>query len=345
MTDAELQSLLADIRPRPEPAWAARLDARVARGFPETPRRPRAWWPRWRMPAAAAAIACVVIGLIAVGLSTTQNGPQSVGGSSGGGGGVSAGAERSAGTSGGGSAASKAAPPPGPLPQATARPRKVERSADLELGAPRDRISAVADGIVHATESAGGFVASSNVSTGTFAGASFTLRVPAGRLGRTISAISSLAHVRSLNQSSTDITGVVVSAQARLRDRLAERASLRSRLAHATDSTTAARLRKELDRVEMQVAAARRDLARQRSRASFSTLLVNVGVERKHAAPGAAWSPRDALHDAARVLEVSAGVAVIALAVALPVGLLAAAAWAAVRVGARRRRERALDMA
>jgi hypothetical protein len=42
---------------------------------------------------------------------------------------------------------------------------------------------------------------------------------------------------------------------------------------------------------------------------------------------------------------VTAGVALIVLAVALPVGLIAAAAWAAVRVGTRRRRERLLDMA
>jgi hypothetical protein len=35
----------------------------------------------------------------------------------------------------------------------------------------------------------------------------------------------------------------------------------------------------------------------------------------------------------------------VALAVALPIGLLGGAAWAAVRVGTRRRRERLLDMA
>jgi hypothetical protein len=92
------------------------------------------------------------------------------------------------------------------------------------------------------------------------------------------------------------------------------------------------------------VAAARRALAHQRSRATFSTVLVTL-EPRSGASPGGAWTPGDALHDAGRVLEVAAGVALVGAAVAVPVGLLAAAAWAAVRLGARRRRERLLDMA
>jgi hypothetical protein len=344
MTDAELQGLLADLRPRPDAAWAARLDSRVERGFPPIPGRPRrGWrWPSLGMPAVAAGIACLVAAVIGVGLATRDN-TGTMSSSSGG----SAPAVKGPAADNAGSAASRAAPAATPPPAAApgAR-RKVERSAELTLAAPRDRISSVADGIVHATEAAGGFVATSNVSTGGLAGASFTLRVPAGRLGRTITAISALAHVRSLNQSSLDITGVVDNAKARLRDRVAERASLRKQLAAETDPTQAARLRRQLRAAERAVTAASRTLARQDARASYSTLLVTVAAERKHAAAGGgAWTPRDALHDAARVLEVTAGVALIVLAAALPVGLLGAAAWAAVRVGTRRRRERALDMA
>ena len=66
-------------------------------------------------------------------------------------------------------------------------------------------------------------------------------------------------------------------------------------------------------------------------------MLVTAAAERRaHTATGgSAWTPGDALHDAGRVLEVAAGVALIALAVAVPVGLLGAAAWAAVRLLAR----------
>ena len=37
----DLEMLLRDVRPAPDPAWAARLDARVAAGFPGPP-------PRWK---------------------------------------------------------------------------------------------------------------------------------------------------------------------------------------------------------------------------------------------------------------------------------------------------------
>jgi hypothetical protein len=62
-------------------------------------------------------------------------------------------------------------------------------------------------------------------------------------------------------------------------------------------------------------------------------------------APGGRWTPGDALGDAARVLEVIAGVLLIGAAVLLPVGLIAVLAAYAGRLVVRRRRERALEMA
>ena len=58
---------------------------------------------------------------------------------------------------------------------------------------------------------------------------------------------------------------------------------------------------------------------------------------------GGAWTPRDALHDAGRVLQVAGGVALIALAVLLPIGLLALLALPLARTLRRRRRETVLD--
>ena len=57
------------------------------------------------------------------------------------------------------------------------------------------------------------------------------------------------------------------------------------------------------------------------------------------------WTPGDALRDAGRVLEVAAGVAVIVLALLLPFALIGAFGMLGARLTARRRRERALDMA
>src|SRR4051812_37594527 len=245
MTDAELLELLTDVRPRPDAPWAARLDAQVARGFANAPKPRRRRWARRRVPTFALGTACAVALLIV--LAATTRGPSGGfnGGSESGGGGSSASTAKAPATAApnrtAGGHSSRTAPVPGPTtPPAVAAPartRKVERAADMTLSAPRDRISAVADGIVRATEAAGGFVASSNVSSGKEAGADFTLRVPSAALARTLSAFATLGHVESLNQSTTDITAVVNGARGRLRDRLAQRASPRRQPAAPSDPT------------------------------------------------------------------------------------------------------------
>src|SRR4051812_48363342 len=105
MTDAELQAVLLDVRPRPEPAWAARLDSQVERGFPVAAARPRGRPPEGRVPALAAGFACAVLLVVVIGLSGTHRATGGDGSSSGGGGGGGGVA---------GSEARKAAPVPGP---------------------------------------------------------------------------------------------------------------------------------------------------------------------------------------------------------------------------------------
>jgi hypothetical protein len=63
------------------------------------------------------------------------------------------------------------------------------------------------------------------------------------------------------------------------------------------------------------------------------------------AVPGDRWTPGDALGDAGRVLEVIAGVAVIALAILIPVGVIVLIAMLLGRILTRHRRLRALEMA
>ncbi len=80
---------------------------------------------------------------------------------------------------------------------------------------------------------------------------------------------------------------------------------------------------------------------------SLATIDVSVvGDARGQAAPPAGrWTPRDALRDAGRVLEVALGVVVVGAAALLPLALFAALAAVAGRLFVRRRRERALEMA
>ena len=172
--------------------------------------------------------------------------------------------------------------------------------------------------------------------------------MPERRLQDALSRLSRVAKVRQRTQSAQDITGAVVSVRARLKDARTERRSLLRQLAKATTPNQTASIRARLRLVSGQIAADKRDLRRVQTRASRSTIAVTLLADRQAAAGGSGgsegWTPRDALDDAVRILEVTAGVLLVALALLLvPLGLVALLVWLAARQAAQRRRERALD--
>jgi uncharacterized protein DUF4349 len=348
--EPELAALVRDVRaeaPAMAPGFRARLDDRVAEGFAKAPRTARRPRRRALLPALGVA-GCVLAGLVAVVLSAGGGSNDNAG--SGGGGTASplaaqeqstdsaksagAGADSASGTA---AAPSLAAPAP-------ARQRRVERSTRLEL--TTTDVQAAGDGVVRATQASGGFVQSSQVATGDGRStASFVLRVPTNHLDDAVARLSRLGHVKSLQQSADDITNLYNGAAARLAEARAERSGLLRALSKATTA-------QEISSLRARIADNRRALQRYqrafdavRNRAGYATVGVEVtGVARKHAAvpSGGPWTPGDAAHDAVRVLEVSAGVALVALAVLVPLSLVGAAGGFAAVAVRRRRREAAL---
>jgi Domain of unknown function (DUF4349) len=368
--DPELTALVRDVRteaPTMTPDFRARLDERVENGFARAggarggrlgallsggALRERFAGRRALIPALGVA-GCLLAALVAVVLVTGRGG----GGDdaptathlrqSGGGAGESAGSapapELATPSTKSGDAADQAATAPSPAAPSASGGRHVERTTRLEL--TTTDVQRVADGVVRATQAAGGYVQLSQVRTGDGnGGATFVLRVPTAKLDDALASLSKLGHVRAMEQSANDITGVYDGAQARLADARAERRGLLRALAKATTAQEIASLkariadnRRELNRVQSEFNAVRR-------RATYATVQVDViGRERKQpAAPGGSWSPGDAWHDAVRVLEVAAGVALIGLAILVPVALLGGAAGLGARTLRRRRREAAL---
>jgi Domain of unknown function (DUF4349) len=333
---AELAALVAESRPELQPAPARRLDQRVAAR--RVPRR-RWSWSRPLVPAAGLA-ACAVIAVV-IGLATSGTPRQDLTAGAGSGGGASSGASTAAGTET--APLTQARPPGSGDPRSDSRTaRKVERSATMTLGARGADIDAVADGVARVATTLGGFVASSSISSGS--GGDLELRVPSGRLDDAIDRLGRLAHVRQLDRSTLDITALSVSARARIADLIAERRSVLRQLARATTLDEIDRLKARLRSVNARLAAARAQSRRIDNRAAYASLAVQLVAEHRSGASGG-WSPRDAWHDALRVLEVAAGVALVAFAVAVPLALLGVPAWLARRRLTRHRRERALDLA
>jgi hypothetical protein len=247
------------------------------------------------------------------------------------------------GSAGGGSSSAPALA--APAPSAPARQRRVERSTRLEL--TTTDVQAASDGVVRATQATGGFVQSTQVATGDGRStASFVLRVPTSRLDDALARLSKLGHVRSLQQSADDITNVYNGASTRLAEARAERRGLLRALAKATTAAQITSLRARIADNRRALQRDQRELDAVRNRANYATIgLELTGVARKHAAvpSGGPWTPGDAAHDAVRVLEVSAGVALVALAVLVPLTLVGAAGGFAAVAVRRRRREAALS--
>ena len=368
--EPELATLVRDVRmqaPAMSPSFRAQLDERVESGFARGSSPPREPSPRRSrrtllgsrtlIPALGVA-GCVLAALVAVlivsGRSNDDNGSTASGGvaatqaapaerdSSGGGSGASSGS--------GGSTTDQAAPALKAVPSPAAPPsnggRHVERSTRLEL--TTTDVQRTADGIVRATQAAGGYVQLSQVRTADRnAGATFVLRVPTAKLDDALASLSKLGHVRAMEQSANDITGQYDSAQSRLADARAERRGLLRALGKATTAPEIASLkariadnRSALNRLQSEFNAVRR-------RANYATIEVDVTgrARTQPVTPGGSWSPGDAARDALRVLEVAAGVALIGLAVLIPLAVLGTAGGLAAGALRRRRREAALNAA
>jgi Domain of unknown function (DUF4349) len=351
---ASLARAVREERPVPDADFARGLDERAAAGFPRPPRRlpsitslrPR-FSRRILLPAMGAAASLLAVVLVASSLLDDDTRVRD--GSSPGSPALTQ--ERSGGGSGEAVSPSVVPPIPGPGPGdddlAPGRARRVERQATLVLETASDEIASVADRVVRVTDEVGGIVVTSSVSSADDdrGGATFALRVPTRRLDDALARLSKLAHVRSRTQNSQDVTGAFVTAEERLDDALAERQGLLRALARADSANETASIRARLRIVRSEIASARAEVRRLRVRTDHST--VNVTIEPGSSSGGSGvdgvWTPGDAADDAVRVLEVAAGVLLVALAVVAPFAVLGALGVFAGRVVRRRRREQALE--
>ena len=313
------------------PELERRLEAIVTR-----PPRRRRGARLWR-PALAAGLAGLLIAVVVVAVGRSRDDVTTNFSSR-----VQSGGESSQGSS------APAQTPAAPEAAATAAPaRRVERDASLTLSAAPRAFDEVTRGVMDTADRFGGIVQRSDVDrTGSRGQASFDLRIPASRLERTLAALSRLAHVRSRSAGSEDVTTAFNGAASRLADARAERRALLRALAAARTDAEIASVRARLADARRRLARAERSVARLRARTDFARVSVTVvtGDAGAVAPPrsGDHWTPGDAARDAVRVLEVVLGIALVGLAVVLPVALLLGLALGGSRLARRRRREAAL---
>jgi hypothetical protein len=343
LTDEQIGAGLHALRETPSEDFAAKLDRRVAAGFPgeQTVERKRELtWGRL-LPVLGTLTAVAVVAVVI--------------GNSGGGGGDSAflakptsidsaGTTRSAKGAVGLQDAEQIAPSPNvAVPPASTRPRNgrqqiQERTAQVGLATDADKIQDAAGGVVDVTDRYDGIVDSSNVHTGGSNGrASFELRIPTQHLQDALADLSDLGRVTLLNQGSTNVTGSYVDAGKAYRDARAKVDSLLEELS-ASSPSQAASIKQQLVIARQQLAAARAALRGLKQRVAYTPVSVDITAQ-----GDGSWSIGDAADDAVGVLEAIAGALLITLAVLVPLAALIALGWFGARELNRRRREAALD--
>ncbi len=365
---AELAVLLAAERAEPDPDFIRVLDARVARRFApqdgaSSRRRLRFTWQTGAGSLAAgiaAIVAVVVIGTGGQGGNTsslltapgrtvattasTASTASSASGSASSAGGASSAAAPSTGVERAPSVGFASPAPP-------SNGRKIIQSAQLTLTAAPAKVDNVAQEVFDVVGRESGVVRSSNVTAtgGLDSSAEFELSVPSSSLADTMTALSRLhdANVASRTDSTTDVNDRSVSLTRQLADARALRSGLLGQLAHAATQTEIDSLHARIRDAEASIASLEGRLRSLDRAVSMSRITLTINAAATPVAHGgsSSFTLRRAAHDAGRVLTVAAGVALITLAVLVPVALLVGiAAWLTVTVR-QRRRERSLDVA
>jgi hypothetical protein len=231
--------------------------------------------------------------------------------------------------------------------------RKLTQAAQLQLSSSGNKIDTVSQELFNVVGLYHGIVKTSQITAAGQNGyAYFGLSIPSSNLQRALSALSTLhyAHVVSRTDATQDVNGQYNGLVRKLGDDRALRTSLLKQLANATTQAQIISLQAQIKDAEAAIARDEAALAALNHRINYSAVDVQI-----NAAPIVPLTPAGgsshgftlgtAWHDAIHVLTVAAGVSLIALAILIPLGLVAALiAWIAYWVR-RRRREAALDAA
>ncbi len=242
---------------------------------------------------------------------------------------------------------------PDTVPSPSTNGRKTIQSAQLQLIASGERIDDVSQELFAVVGQEGGIVNSSTVTAaGASSGyASFQLSIPSANLATTMTELSELryAHVGSRTDATQDVNGQYLSDVRALADAQALRTALLKQLADATTQAQIGSLTTQIQDAEATIASDEKTLSSLNGRISYSQLQVKINAGTVVPTPvggsSGGFTLQRAWHDAVRVLTVSAGVGLVALAALLPLALLVALGLWIASALRRHRREAALDAA
>ncbi len=371
---AEFAELAADLkagRPKPDEVFAADLDRAVADGFPpewsdDAARRPdrgffgriaeRFGGRREALAPLATAAAGLLVVVVAAGItlgdgrsgpgvdgaadSSAVQSPTADGAAS-----AESGAEALSADLAIPSSQGRLAIPTQAGSAAGVENRRVARDVKITLATPPEDLQDTSNRIVEVADSYNGIVMRSSVSDGDDgnAGARFTLMIPSGRAEAAVAELSGVADLRSRSQQAVDVTAPTLSTRDRLRTARARVESLLAELAGTETEEARGIVERRLRNARRTVSFLDTRLDRLERRVALTPVNIVVEAEDGSGSGVSGWDLGDAVDDAGNLLAISAGVALIALAIAIPIGLMVLVALAINRAWLRRSRDRALE--
>jgi hypothetical protein len=224
--------------------------------------------------------------------------------------------------------------------------RDVALEAEITLGTDPDGVQEVANKVVEVTDDHNGIIMDSKVADGEEgrAGASFSLLIPSGQIESAVADLSGIADLKARSQELTDITAPTSRAEDAVADSKAKIASLLGELEQTYDEDERAALEQRIrwERSDLRWAETR--LNQLERRADYTPVAVRVETGGDSVSDDeSSWGLSDAIDDAGKLLGIAAGVTLLALAVAIPIGIVVLIALAINRAWVRHSRRRALE--
>jgi uncharacterized coiled-coil protein SlyX len=224
-------------------------------------------------------------------------------------------------------------------------PERAQRiAATLSIRVPSsERVSRAAQQALEITRSLGGHVVTSNVTTGTGANATLTVRIPAAKTQDAIARLSALGTIVSQQVSVEDLQEQLDALTRRMRSLRAQIVKITARLESETlDPQTRAALVLRRQTLRNELRSRRSEAGATRSAARFATIQLSVVTpEAEGVVPTSSRIDRS-LDKALDVLVWEGIVALVVLLVAAPLAILAVAAWLLHRLYRRHAEERLL---
>jgi hypothetical protein len=153
---------------------------------------------------------------------------------------------------------------------------RIVKTGSLELRVAKGQVASTVGKLTALATVDGGYVATSQTSSGAYPSGEVTLRVPVARFADAVAAAEALGHVDELSTQANDVTGRYVDLNAQEHALEQTRSTYLTILSHATTIGATLAVQQRIDDVQQQIDQLHGQIKVLANQSSYSTLTVNI---------------------------------------------------------------------